>query len=263
MTPDSGRALRAAERGEFFPAIIKQFNWICSYAGELVVWISISMPSHKSYFQVHWALSSAKLILHDMPRGLARCFFHAEDTLTDTSEHVPVTLVLYLHTYNLFMMHSHSNKRLEHTQLAKLLHEDKVCRCGDTNPGWLWSHQSTAAHFKLIITPKGNLLQLPWCIWLYLSPIFKEILAEHLLGGVLMIQHLGKEHHHLFCRQAQLYLFTCTQAASLTLRSFLTALNQPSLIVRTIRLSSRTSQEHKPLGARGPLKIHHPVPPPP
>lgn len=75
MTPDSGRALRAVDRGEFFPAIIKQFNWICSYAGELVVWISISMPSHKSYFQVHWALSSAKLILHDMPRGLARCFF--------------------------------------------------------------------------------------------------------------------------------------------------------------------------------------------
>lgn len=119
MTPDSGRALRAVDRGEFFPAIIKQFNWICSYAGELVVWISISMPSHKSYFQVHWALSSAKLILHDMPRGLARCFFHAGDTLTDTSEHVPVTLVLYLHTYNLFMMHSHSNKRLEHTQLLQ------------------------------------------------------------------------------------------------------------------------------------------------
>lgn len=76
-----------------------------------------------------------------------------------------------------------------------------------------------------------------------------------------MVQHLGKEHRHLFCRQAQLYLFTCTQAESFTLRSFLTALNQPSLIVRTTRLSSRTSQEHKPLGARGPLKIHHPVPP--
>lgn len=106
MTPDSGRALRAVDRGEFFPAIIKQFNWICSYAGELVVWISISMPSHKLYFQVHWALSSAKLILHDMPRGLARCFFHAEDTLTDTSEHVPVTLVLYLHTIYLWCTHT-------------------------------------------------------------------------------------------------------------------------------------------------------------
>lgn len=54
-----------------------------------------------------------------MPRGLARCFFHAEDTLTDTSEHVPVTLILYLHKYNLFTMHSHSNKRLERMQLLQ------------------------------------------------------------------------------------------------------------------------------------------------
>lgn len=76
----------------FFPAIIKQFNWICSYAGELLVWISISMPSHKSYFQVHWALSSAKLIPHDMPWGLARCFLYTEDILTDTSVQVPATV---------------------------------------------------------------------------------------------------------------------------------------------------------------------------
>lgn len=70
LTLSMGRALRAVERGEFFPAIIKQFNWICSYARELLVWISISMPSHKLYFQVHWTLSSAKLILHDMQLSL-------------------------------------------------------------------------------------------------------------------------------------------------------------------------------------------------
>lgn len=74
----------------FFPAIIKQFNWICSYAGELLVWISIPMPSYKSYFQVHWALSSAKLILHDTPWGLALCFLYTEDTLIDTSKQVAV-----------------------------------------------------------------------------------------------------------------------------------------------------------------------------
>lgn len=81
-----------SEARRLFPAIIKQFNWICSYAGGLLVWISISMPSHKSYFQVHWALSSAKLILHDMPWGLALCLLYTEDILTDTSAQVPATV---------------------------------------------------------------------------------------------------------------------------------------------------------------------------
>lgn len=79
---------RSAE--SFFPAIIKQFNWICSYAEEFLVWISISMPSHKSYFQVQWALSSAKLILHDIPRGPRCRFVIAEGTMADTSMQVNV-----------------------------------------------------------------------------------------------------------------------------------------------------------------------------
>lgn len=54
---------------------------------EFLVWISISMPSHKSYFQVQWALSSAKLILHDIPWG-PRWRFVIEGTMADTSMQV-------------------------------------------------------------------------------------------------------------------------------------------------------------------------------
>lgn len=83
----------------FFPAIIKQFNWICSYAGELLVWISISMLSHKSYFQVHWALSSAKLILHDMPWG-----WHSVFSIQRTSWQTPACRyrpqLLYTHRFH-------------------------------------------------------------------------------------------------------------------------------------------------------------------
>lgn len=67
-----------------FLAIIKHHNWICSYAGKPVVWISISMLSHKSYFQEHWALSAAKLILHDVLWGSVssteRIFLHTRSS---------------------------------------------------------------------------------------------------------------------------------------------------------------------------------------
>lgn len=144
----------------FFPAIIKQFNWICSYAEELLVWISISMPSHKSYFQVHWALSSAKLILHDMPWG--------------------------------------SGWRLQ-------------CR------GHPDRHQHAGNGHTNILTPRFFFFFLQngqdlWPSFLpYLSPVFKEVLPEHLLSGVLMVQHLGKEQCHLFSCRSQLHLLTCTQ----------------------------------------------------
>lgn len=82
----------------FFPAIIKQYNWICSYAGKLVVWISISMLSHKSYFQEQWALSSAKLILHDA-WSLAPCFLYTQDILADTNDHVTIIHSSCIYTY--------------------------------------------------------------------------------------------------------------------------------------------------------------------
>lgn len=119
MTPDSGRALRAVDRGEFFPAIIKQFNWICSYAGELVVWISISMPSHKSYFQVHWALSSAKLILHDMPRGAWHGVFSMQRTPWQTPASMYQSHSSCIYTHTIYLWCTHTNKRLEHTQLLQ------------------------------------------------------------------------------------------------------------------------------------------------
>lgn len=47
-------------------------------------------------------------------------------------------------------------------------------------------------------------------ISLYLPPIFIEVLPEHCLSGVLMVQHLGKEQRHFFSSQTQLHLLTCT-----------------------------------------------------
>lgn len=44
----------------------------------------------------------------------------------------------------------------------------------------------------------------------YLPPIFKEVLSEYLLGGVVMVQHLSKEQRYLFSCQAQLHLLACT-----------------------------------------------------
>lgn len=47
-------------------------------------------------------------------------------------------------------------------------------------------------------------------IWLYLPPVFKEVLPEHVLGGVFMVQHLGKEQCHFLSCQTQFHLLTCT-----------------------------------------------------
>lgn len=48
-------------------------------------------------------------------------------------------------------------------------------------------------------------------LWLYLPPIGQEVSLEHLLEGVLMVQHPAKENRHLFSGRAQLHLHTCTQ----------------------------------------------------
>ena len=45
-------------------------------------------------------------------------------------------------------------------------------------------------------------------IFPYLPPIFKEVFAEDILCGVLVIQHLGKERGHLFCPWAELHGLT-------------------------------------------------------
>jgi len=40
----------------------------------------------------------------------------------------------------------------------------------------------------------------------HLSPVFEEVLPEHVLGGVLVIEHLGEESGHLFGRRVQFHL---------------------------------------------------------
>lgn len=45
--------------------------------------------------------------------------------------------------------------------------------------------------------------------WLtYLPPVFEEVFAEDVLGGVLVLQHLGKERGHLFGFGAELHVLT-------------------------------------------------------
>lgn len=37
----------------------------------------------------------------------------------------------------------------------------------------------------------------------YLPPVFKEVLAKDVFGGVLVVQHLGEERGHLLCTRTQ------------------------------------------------------------
>lgn len=48
----------------------------------------------------------------------------------------------------------------------------------------------------------------------YLPPVCKEVLPEDFFGGVLMVQHLGKEHRHFLRGQAQLHLLTCRNTST-------------------------------------------------
>lgn len=41
-----------------------------------------------------------------------------------------------------------------------------------------------------------------------LSPVFEEVFAEDVLGGVLVLQHLAEERSHLFSFGAQLHVLT-------------------------------------------------------
>lgn len=43
---------------------------------------------------------------------------------------------------------------------------------------------------------------------MHLSPVFEEVLAEDVLGGVLVLQHLGKECGHLLSFGAELHVLT-------------------------------------------------------
>lgn len=45
-------------------------------------------------------------------------------------------------------------------------------------------------------------------LWLYLSPVFKEVFTEDVLCGVLVVQHFGKECGDLLCVWAELHMFT-------------------------------------------------------
>ena len=44
----------------------------------------------------------------------------------------------------------------------------------------------------------------------YLSPVFVEVLVEHLLGGVVVVQHLGVERSHLLRFWFKLHRFACS-----------------------------------------------------
>ena len=42
----------------------------------------------------------------------------------------------------------------------------------------------------------------------HLSPVFEEVLPEDVLGGVLVVQHLGEEGGYLLSRRVQFHLLT-------------------------------------------------------